>query len=80
MGRSKGADVWVNASQRLTNQGNRQKIFVAYSGDDYDGAFLFCGLLWFVVSDKFFSSPLFFLYGLIYYHTSRLTIGYFSTK
>lgn len=32
------------------------------------------------VSDKFFSSPLFFMCGLIYYHTSRLTIGYFSTS
>lgn len=34
---------------------------MAYSGDDYDGAFLFCGLLWFVVSDKFFSSLSLFL-------------------
>ena len=40
---------------------------------DYVGGYFF-------VSDKFFPSLSFFLCGLIYYHTSRLTIGYFSTN
>lgn len=40
----------------------------------------FVVILWFVGSDKFFSSPLFFLCGAVYYHTSRFTIGYFSTS